>query len=251
MDRTHRIRNIQRPLNQRPFFSSNFPKIIKQNDMKKLFKLFMILVLAAAPVAVMAQNDRPEPPQRPDGAPFKGGPRSEHQQMTIQQRAHMITDQMDRLLNLTDKQYQKIYKLNLKELKEMEADSLFMGRRGMGFGPGFGPGPGGPGNRAQFERDMARAGREFTPLSQQQMEELRAAHEKSRLKKDKKLRKILTDEQYGKWVKAEQERLIRMQQMRKERGHGRGPGFGPGGPGGPGAPGNPGPGPANPPAKAE
>lgn len=52
-------------------------------------------------------------------------------------------------------------------------------------------------------------------------------------------------------VKAEQERLIRMQQMRKERGHGRGPGFGPGGPGGPGAPGNPEPGPANPPAKAE
>ena len=142
------------------------------------------------------------------------------EEMTIEQRAHMITDRMDRLLTLTEKQYQKIYKLNLKELKEMEADSLFMGRRGMGFGPGFGPGPGGPGapgNRAQFERDMARSSSQFKELSQQQMEELRAAHEKSRLKKEKKLKKILTEEQYGKWVKAEQERLVKMQQMRSGR----------------------------------
>lgn len=149
----------------------------------------------------------------------------------------MITDQMDRLLTLTEKQYQTIYKLNLKEIKEMEADSLFMGRRGMGFVPGFGPGPGGPGapgSRAQFERDMARSSSQFKELSQQQMEELRAAHEKSRIKKDKKLRKILTQEQYGIWVKAEQERLVKMQQMRSGRGHGRmqaGPeGFRPDGP---------------------
>ena len=199
--------------------------------MKKLFKLFLVVALAAAPLALAAQNDRPEPPQRPDGAPFEMKERPEMPKMTIQQRAHMKTDQMDRLLTLTDKQYKKIYKLNLKELKEMEADSLFLGRRGMGFGPGFGPGPGmgpgGPGNRAQFERDMARSRGEFTPLSQQQMEQLKEAHEKSRLKKDKKLRKILTDEQYGKWVKAEQERLVRMRQMRDGRGRGFGPGMGP------------------------
>jgi hypothetical protein len=77
---------------------------------------------------------------------------------------------------------------------------------------------------------MAKAGSEFNPLTEQQMQELRAQREKARLKKDKKLRKILTDEQYGKWVKAEQERLIKMQQMRERRGRGRGHGFGPGGP---------------------
>lgn len=199
--------------------------------MKKIFTFFLATVLAAAPLTLAAQNDRPEPPQRPEGAPFEKMERPQMPELTPQQRAHMMTDQMDRLLTLTDKQYKKIYKLNLKEVKEMEADSLFLGRRGMGFGPGFGPGPGmgpgGPGNRAQFERDMARSGREFNPLSAQQMEELKAAHEKSRLKKDKKLRKILTNEQYGKWVKAEQERLVRMQQMRKGRGPGFGPGMGP------------------------
>ncbi|MBP5504614.1 MAG: hypothetical protein J6X89_00755 [Bacteroidales bacterium] len=210
----------------------------------KAIKILLTMALMAAPFAVSAQDQRPEPPQRPEGSPEKHMQRPEPPKMTIQQLAHQRTDQMDRLLTLTDKQYKKIYKLNLKELKEMEADSLFMGRRGMGFGPGgpgrgpgFGPGgPGGPGgNRAQFERDMARANSEFNPLTQQQMEELKAAHEKSRLKKDKKLRKILTDEQYGKWVKAEQERLIRMQQMRNQRGRGHrhvfGPGMGPGGPG--------------------
>ena len=161
---------------------------------------------------------------RPAHKPRGGRPDGEHAQLTVEQRAHIMTDRMDRLLTLTDKQYQKIYKLNLKQVKEMEADSLFLGRRGMGFGPGFGPGPGGPGgpgNRAQFERDMSRAGREFKPLSPEQMEQLKAAHEKSRLKMDKKLRKILTDEQYGKWVKAEQERLLKMQQMRSRRGEGR------------------------------
>ena len=205
--------------------------------MNKVFKFFATIALAAMPFVVMAQNDRPEPPQRPEGFPGEMKERPEMPKMTVQQRAHQVTDMMDRMLTLTDKQYKKIYKLNLKELKEMEADSLFMGRRGFGgpmgpMGPGFGPGgPGAPGrSRAQFERDMAKANSEFTPLSEQQMKELREAHEKSRLKKDKKLRKILTEEQYGKWVKAEQERLIKMQQMRERRGHGRGPGFGPGGP---------------------
>ena len=183
--------------------------------MKRIYSFILAVVMLGCFVPAYAQNEEPQRPERPERPQ-----RPEMPQMTPQQRAHMMTDQMDRLLTLTDKQYQKIYKLNLKEIKEMEADSLFLGRRGMGFGPGFGPGmgPGGPGNRAQFEREMARSGKEFTPLSQQQMEQLKEAHEKSRLKKDKKLRKILTDEQYGKWVKAEQERLVRMQQMRQGPG---------------------------------
>lgn len=180
-------------------------EIINIVYMKRILVTMIAIALTAAAFNALAQGERP--------------------QLTPQQKAHMVTDRMDRMLNLTDKQYQKIYKLNLKQVKEMEADSLFLGRRGMGFGPGMGPrpgmGPGGPGGRAQFERDMEKAGREFTPLSPQQMEQLKEAHEKSRVKMDKKLRKILTDEQYGKWVKAEQERLIKMQQMRKGRGEGR------------------------------
>ncbi len=184
----------------------------------------MLVAFILAPMALLAQNEPASPSARDEGAPRGRAVRHEHPNLTVQQKAHKMTDQMDRLLTLTDKQYQKIYKLNLKELKEMEADSLFMGRH-RGFGPGMGPGPGfgpgGPGNRAQFERDMARLGSESNPLTEQQMEELRAAHEKSRLKKDKQLRKILTQEQYGKWVKAEQERLVRMREMQKHRMDGR------------------------------
>ena len=146
----------------------------------------MLVAFILAPMALLAQNEPASPSARDEGAPRGRAVRHEHPNLTVQQKAHKMTDQMDRLLTLTDKQYQKIYKLNLKELKEMEADSLFMGRH-RGFGPGMGPGPGfgpgGPGNRAQFERDMARLGSESNPLTEQQMEELRAAHEKSRLKR--------------------------------------------------------------------
>lgn len=181
-------------------------------------RILLIAAFAVSPAILMAQNDFPQPPQRPDGAPFEKMDRPPMPPMTVEERAQRMTDRMNDLLTLTDKQYKKIYKLNLKDVKEMEADSLFLGRRGMGFGPG-GPGPGfgpgGPGGRAQFEREMERNNRQFNPLSQQQMEQLRAEREKARLKKDKKLRKILTEEQYGIWIKAEQERLVRMQQMRR------------------------------------
>lgn len=200
--------------------------------MKKILVTMVAIALATSGFSAAAQDQEKAEPQQKEMQQGRPGhrhsgnrPPGDIPQLTPQQKAHMMTDQMDRMLTLTDKQYQKIYKLNLKKVKEMEADSLFLGRRGMGFGPGMGPrpgmGPGGPGSRAQFERDMEKAGREFTPLSPQQMEQLKAAHEKSRVKMDKKLRKILTDEQYGKWVKAEQERLIKMQQMRQNRGQGR------------------------------
>lgn len=128
----------------------------------------------------------------------------------------------------------------------MEADSVFLSRRG-GFGgpmgPGMGPRPGGPG----FGPGMRPGGPGFGPgmdrpeggrMSEEQLEQLRAEREKARLKKDKKLRKILTDEQYGKWVKVEQERLVRMRD-RQRRGHGDGHhrGMGPGGHRHEGAPG--------------
>jgi len=180
--------------------------------MNRIQKQLLIAVLMLAPIAAFAQDNQKERPegQRPEmGQMHKGG-----QKLTARQMAVKRTDQMDRLLDLTDKQYKKIYKLNLKEIKEAEADSLFLGRGGMQNG-GWGPGGRG-GQRPEMGQRPERP--EFKELSEAQLEELRAAHEKSRVKKDKKLRKILTDEQYGKWVKAEQERLTRMQQMRKEGG---------------------------------
>ena len=191
--------------------------------MNKVLKLFLAVALAASPVALMAQNDRPEPPQRGEGAPEQWAERPQMPKMTSEQIAHQMTDRMDRMLTLTDSQYQKIYKLNLKEVKEMEADSLFLSRRG-GFGgpmgPGFGPRPGGPGMGPRpggpgFGPGMG-PGNEGGRMSEEQLEQLRAEREKARVKKDKKLRKILTDEQYGIWIKAEQERLIRMRERQRD-----------------------------------
>lgn len=204
--------------------------------MNKVLKLFLAVALAAAPVALMAQNDRPEAPQRPEGAPEQRRERPEMPKMTSEQIAHQMTDRMDRMLTLTDSQYQKIYKINLKEVKEMEADSVFMSRRG-GFGgpmgPGFGPRPGGPGMGPRPGGPGMGPGMGSAPeggrLSEEQLEQLRVEREKARVKKDKKLRKILTDEQYGIWVKAEQERLLRMREWQKNGNgggrhrHGMGP----------------------------
>ena len=193
--------------------------------MNKVSKFLIAAFVVLSPFAAMAQGDRPEP-QRPDGFPAGGSERQQMPKMTAEQIAHQMTDRMDRMLTLTDKQYQKIYKINLKEVKEMEADSVFMSRRG-GFGgpmgpggPGMGPRPGGPG----FGPGMRPPGMdrpEGARLSEEQMEQLRIEREKARLKKDKQLRKILSDEQYGIWIKAEQERLVRMREMQKR---GAGPG---------------------------
>ena len=185
--------------------------------MNKIYRNLLIAALAIAPATLSAQNEMPQKPEEGQRPPM-GEMREPGKKPTLQQIAHKITDEMDRELDLTDKQYQKIYKLNLKELKEAEADSLYLGRGGMqpGFGPrpGMGPGPrpGGPGmGPGMGERPEKQ---EFQPLTETQMKELREAHEKARIKKDKKMRKILTDEQYYKWIRSEQARLSKMHNHR-------------------------------------
>jgi len=191
--------------------------------MKKIFTVLLAFALGSFGFFAQAQEQNKLPQQadsvryeRPDGRRHGDRRHHEHQKLTKEQIAHQMTDRMDRLLTLSDKQYQKIYKINLKEVKEREADSLFLSRGGMRNG-GFGPGPGGPRPGGQMGQRPERP--EFKQLSEQQREQLREQREKARVKKDKQLRKILTDEQYGKWVKAEQERLVKMQQMRKQRQH--------------------------------
>ena len=187
--------------------------------MKKLFTILIAAALTACGYSALAQEPQAQPRDTQERAehprgPHRGDRQGNRPHLTPEQIAHQMTDRMDRLLTLTDKQYQKIYKLNLKEVKELQADSLFFSRGGMRNG-GFGPFPGGPRPGEQMGQRPERP--EFKQLSEQQHEQLRAEREKARVKKDKQLRKILTDEQYGKWVKAEQERLVKMQHMRQNR----------------------------------
>lgn len=114
--------------------------------------------------------------------------------------ARRMTDEMQKSLGLTDKQYKKVYKLNLKEEKarveQMEARGADGNRppmMGGAPGRGFPPmgGNGGPG---------------MPPPSSSGKNDMRSLMEK----KDKQMKKILTEEQYAKW-RSEQPRPKRDQ----------------------------------------
>lgn len=107
--------------------------------------------------------------------------------------AQRRTDEMDKALDLTEKQYKKIYKLFLKEEKEkveamMQHHSGGMdGQRPMGGRPPMGGGfPG-----------MGGAPEGMNP--EERMKEHAEKMQKEQEKREKKIRKILTEEQYATW----------------------------------------------------
>ena len=102
--------------------------------------------------------------------------------------ARRMTDEMQKSLGLTDKQYKKVYKLNLKEEKARVEQMTSKGADGnrppmMSGAPGGGfppmGGNGGPG----------------MPPPSGSKNDMRSLMEK----KDKQMKKILTEEQYAKW----------------------------------------------------
>lgn len=103
--------------------------------------------------------------------------------------ATQMTDQMNKSLQLTDKQYKKIYKLNLKEqkafFKAMQNSGDQRPPMGGGQPPMMGESgfPGRMGGGPMMRRDTNSA------------DSLKKAAEA----KEKKIKKILTKEQYEKW----------------------------------------------------
>lgn len=141
--------------------------------------------------------------------------------------ANFQAEQMGRVLGLTEQQVKKIAKLNKKELdrrmNHMHSVGVprmggFPGGPGMG-GPGMGPGgfpgggpggfPGGgfPGMGQNDQNAQADAGSNESPELQQgraALSRLEALEEtkadvKARIKIEKKMKKILTEEQYARW----------------------------------------------------
>lgn len=104
--------------------------------------------------------------------------------------ARKLTDEMDELLQLTEKQYKKIYKLNLKEEKEkierMTGKNPFEGGR-----PPMPPMGGMPPQGGFPPMNGMRP-----PMPENMQEDMQDRIEK----RNKKLKKILTDEQYEKWM---------------------------------------------------
>lgn len=115
--------------------------------------------------------------------------------------AKRMTDEMQKSLGLTDKQYKKVYKLNLKEEKARVEQMKARGADGnrppmMGGAPGggFPPMGGGPGGGG-FPPMGGNGGPGMPPPSSSGKNDIRSLMEK----KDKQMKKILTEEQYAKW----------------------------------------------------
>ncbi len=138
-----------------------------------------------------------------------------------ERNARKITSAMKRELNLTDKQYDKLYALNLKEQKELFASTQGIqarGQRGSAQGMGNRPpggggggmgggrmgggqppmdgGGGGGGQRPPIGGDSSGQGMPGGPSAKNKSEE---DWQKAAAKKEKKIKKILTADQYSKW----------------------------------------------------
>lgn len=163
--------------------------------MNKTIKTILVSGFFLCTIPVMAQEEFPDMqppfPQQEEGkAPFKEIPNPE-------KSAKRITEEMVKELNLTEKQYKKVYKLILKEQKSLIENRMGQMRPPMmSGGEGEIPMMGQPGERPPM--GMGPEGMSH-PRPPRMDEDMAKELEKARQKKEKKLKKILTDEQYTRW----------------------------------------------------
>lgn len=151
--------------------------------MKKIVWMACGMALMCAPLSASA-NIRYDDPQ--EKVQKKEVPNPE-------KAAQRRTDEMDKALNLTEKQYKKIYKLFLKEEKEKVENMMQRHPGGMNGQPpmaGRPPMGGGFPGMGGFPEGM-------TP--EERMKEHAEKMQKEQEKREKKIRKILTEEQYATW----------------------------------------------------
>lgn len=161
-------------------------------DIKKHFWTIVCTILIISNSTAYAQvTDRGSIPPSEKGVVFKP--------MSPEQSARHITQRMDSLLHLTKKQYDKLYKLNLKWAREdlkNKSEEPHMGdlREGpQGFEGGKGGGPGPLGNRPPEGMDR-RPPRDFSKSND------REKMEKQRKKREKELKKALSEKQFALWM---------------------------------------------------
>ena len=181
--------------------------------MKKIVWMACGMALMCAPLSASA-NVRYDDPQ--EKVQKKEVPNPE-------KAAQRRTDEMDKALNLTEKQYKKIYKLFLKEEKE-KVEAMMQrhpGRPPMGggrppMGGGMPPQGGGFPGMGGFPEGMS---------PEERMKEHAEKMQKEQEKREKKIRKILTEEQYATWQTVKPQLQVLPPMPEGER-----PGLGPRGP---------------------
>ncbi len=154
--------------------------------------LAVILCLSAMNICAFAQPQQPPHP-------------SERKEMTPEAVAKRKTEKMNRDLQLSEKQYKKVYKLFLQEEKSLSqnAPSMFppMGEGGM---PPMGGGtpPQRPDMVGGRPPQMGQGQHPDMPPM-----EMRDNHE-SKERIAKKLKKILTEQQYDRWESLQTQELM-------------------------------------------
>ena len=182
-----------------------------KNSMKLIGAMMCFMIFAGLATAQEAPESQAKQQQEK---------RLHHEVPNPEKIATRMTEQMQRSLQLTEKQYNKIYKLNLKEQKKRfnlmqnaENQGSFM-RGGFGMGEGRPPMAMG-GGEPPMTREGGFPGRMGERPRMQLDDDSAKALKKEAEAKDKKIKKILTTEQYEKW-KAEQEaNRAKAAQMRK------------------------------------
>ena len=147
--------------------------------------------------------------------------------------AQRRTDEMDKALNLTEKQYKKIYKLFLKEEKEKVEAMMQRHPGGMNGLPTMAGRPPMGGGRPPMGGGMPPQGGGFPGMGgfpegmspEERMKEHAEKMQKEQEKREKKIRKILTEEQYATWQTVKPQPQVLPPMPEGER-----PGLGPRGP---------------------
>lgn len=143
-----------------------------------------------------AQEFTEDRPMRNDSMP--GRERHMLQTPNPEKAAKAETDRLQKALQLTDKQYKKIYKLNLQAEKErLENRMQMMPDRGDGPSPMQPLGDARP--PMPPAGDFGQQGDDRRPPMPADRGDRDETLKKNAEKREKKMKKILTDEQYEKW----------------------------------------------------
>ena len=170
--------------------------------MKRNMRLIGLAACLISCSSLAVAQDHPEPQERQQYEQ-----RLPHEVPNPEKIATQMTDRMQESLQLTEKQYKKIYKLNLKEQKE---HFKAMQNSGEQRPPMGGPGMRGEGN---FPDDM---GERPMMNKEQNVEDIQ---KKAAEAKKKKIKKILTPEQYAKWQTEQATARQKAPQMRMHKGN--------------------------------
>ena len=172
--------------------------------MKRNMRLIGLAACLISCSSLAVAQDHPEPQERQQYEQ-----RLPHEVPNPEKIATQMTDRMQESLQLTEKQYKKIYKLNLKEQKEHFKAMQNSGEQRPPMGGSETPIMG----EGNFPDDM---GERPMMNKEQNVEDIQ---KKAAEAKKKKIKKILTPEQYAKWQTEQATARQKAPQMRMHKGN--------------------------------